>query len=214
MTGALVLDHVTLVVADGPAFGERLRAEHGLGWFPGGYLDHLGARSHNVPLTPPAYLEWLSVEDASVAAGNDTGRRLLDLRAAGGGVAAWTVLVPDIDAVARRVGVEVYDGTTRIETGPNAGVLRRWRTVTGPPHLPVFIWYEGFDARLERQRGAYESVGHTSAPGGYTRVEVGGDPRELAGWLGPHDLPVTFVDGPPGIVAAYVATARGEVRVP
>ena len=213
MTGP-VLDHVTLVAPDGAALGERLRSEHGLASFPGGYLDHLGVRSHNVPLAPPAYLEWLTVEDPAVAATTDTGRRVLAAHERGGGVVAWTLLVADIDAVGRRLGIDVYDGTTRIETGPNAGVLRRWRTVTGPPHLPIFIAYDGMAARLERLRGAYENVGHTSAPGGYARVEVGGDPRELAEWIGPHDLPLAFVDGPPGVVAACVATAWGDVRVP
>jgi hypothetical protein len=202
------LDHVTLVAAPGDDVGARLLAERGLGSFAGGYLDHLGARSHAVPLAPPHYLEWLVLDDPAVAAATPTGRQVLAAHDAGGGVLALTVLARDIDAVSARVGVPVYEGTTRIEA---TGTLRRWRTVTGPPHLPIFIAYDGAEARLERWRGAYAGVGHTCAPGGFTRIEAGGSAAELADWLGPHDLPIVVVDGPPGIRAAHVATANGTV---
>jgi hypothetical protein len=207
---AIDLDHVTFVAADGDAFGERLRSEHGLGWFAGGYLDHLGARSHNVPLRPPHYLEWLTVEDRDVAEQSDTGRTVLEAHDRGGGYVAWTVVARDLDAVAARLGITPYEGATRME---DTGLLRRWRTVAGPLRLPIFIEYEDPDARRERQRGAYEGIGHTCAPRGIARVEVGGDERELADWLGPHDLPVALVDGPPGVRAVYVDTAAGVVRI-
>jgi hypothetical protein len=204
----VIVDHVTYVAADATALAERLRAERGLGSFAGGYLDHLGARSVGVPLRPPQYAEWLVVDDPAVAARTDTGR--LVLAATDGEPIAWTVLAPDVDEVARRVGIAPYAGTTRMEA---TGVLRRWWTVTGPPHLPIFIAYDGMEAKLERQRAAYEGIGHTCAPGGYARIEVGGDPDELAAWLGPHAMPVAFVDGPPGIRAAYVETATGPRRL-
>lgn len=203
------LDHVTLVAAPGEDVAERLRAEHGLGSFAGGYLDHLGARSIAVPLRAPHYLEWLVLDDPARAAETPTGRRVLSVYEAGGGVIAWTVVARDLPAVAARLGMEPYEGTTRIEA---TGALRRWYTVTGADHLPVFIAYDDPVARRERWRGAYEAAGHTCAPGGVVRIEVGGDPAELDAWLGPHALPVAFVDGPPGIRAVHVETPDGPLR--
>ena len=195
---AVVVDHVTFVgephVPDG--FGAPR---------PSGYLAHLGARSHSLPLAPPAYLEWLVVDDPTVAARTETGRRVLATR----GIVAWTVRVNDIEAVSRRVGVPVFAGTTLIE---HTGVVRRWWTVTGSLDLPVFIAYDGPpEERVARWQAYYDDIGHACAPRGISRVEVGGDADELAAWLGPHDLPVAVVGGPPGILAVYVETATGVV---
>ena len=46
---------------------------------------------------------------------------------------------------------------------------------------------------------------------GITRVDVAGDPDRLREWLGDHDLPITFVEGPPGILAVAIGTDRGEI---
>lgn len=212
MTVVPIVDHVTLVTTDADALAARFRDEYGLASFQGGYLAHLGARSSAVPLRPPSYVEWLQVDDraAAPANGRDSGKRVLAMADAGGGLLSWTVLVPDIEAAAARTGVEVYAGETRVVSG----AIRKWYTVTGPPHLPILIAYDDPDGtRAARRQSAYDGVGHTSEPGGYRRIEVGGDAAELAEWLGPHDLPVAFVDGPPGIVAAHVETARGDVVV-
>lgn len=205
----MIVDHVTMVVTDDAATAARFRDDHGLGSRGGAYLDHLGASSTAVPLTPPQSVEWLAVTDPAVAAASPTGRLLLDTLARGGGLVAWTVLVDDIEAVARRTGIDVYAGATR---NTYTGTFRRWWTVTGAPHLPIFIAYEGPpEERAERWRQAYDLVGHTCAPGGFLRIEVGGDAEELAAWLGSHDLPVAFVAGPPGLRAVHVETARGTV---
>jgi hypothetical protein len=44
-------------------------------------------------------------------------------------------------------------------------------------------------------------------------LAVGGSRDELDEWLGPHDLPLRFVDGPPGIAAVRIATADGDVEL-
>ena len=207
----MIVDHVTMVVADDAATAARFRDDHGLGSRGGAYLDHLGVSSTAVPLAPPQSIEWLAVTDPAVAAESPTGRLLLDALAGGGGLVAWTVLVDDVEAVSRRTGIDVYAGATR---NTYTGTSRRWWTVTGAPHLPILIAYDGPpEERTERWRQAYDMVGHTCAPGGFTRVEVGGDPEELAAWLGPHDLPVAFVAGPPGLRAVHVETAHGTVVV-
>ena len=207
----LRLDHVTLAVADGEATAERLLRDAGLASFRGGRLPHLGARSWSSPLEPPSYVEWLQVDDPSVAAENASGRRILERLAAGDGLVAWTVRVDDVealDAEARRLGGAVFEGATVVASG----AVRRWWTVTGDLSLPVLIAYDDPDgSRLGRWREAYAGVGHARAPGGIVRIEVGNDRAELDAWLGPHDLPVAYVDGPPGILAAHVATSGGPL---
>lgn len=203
----MIVDHVTFVVASGEETAERFLAEYGLASFRGGYLPHLGARSWSVPIAPPQYVEWLEIEDPSIAAQIPTGRRALEWLERGGGLSAWSVLVDDIRAVSARVGIDVYDGSTTVASG----AVRGWHTVTRDLDLPVLIAYDGPEARLERWRKAYEGIGHTNMPGAFTRVEVGNDPAELEAWLGPHDLPVEYVDGPPGIVAVELDTANGPL---
>lgn len=202
------VDHVTFVVPDGEAFAAMLLSQHGLASFAGGYLPHLGARSFSSPVEPPSYVEWLQIDDPSIAAGSETGRRALSVLERGGGLAAWTVRVDDIEAASRRVGIDVFSGSTTVVSG----AVRRWWTVTRDLDLPVLIAYDDPDgSRLGRWQAAYEGIGHTCAPGGFTRIEVGGSREELDAWLGPHDLPVTFVDGPPGLRAVHLSTANGTV---
>ncbi|HEX8004777.1 MAG TPA: VOC family protein [Mycobacteriales bacterium] len=205
----MLVDHVTFVVLDGDETAARFRDEHGLASFAGGYLPHLGARSWGVPLAPPQYLEWLQIDDPSIAERIPTGRRALEWVARGGGLSAWSVMVDDVHAASTRVGIDVYAGSTTVA----GGAVRRWYTVTRDLDLPVLIAYEDQDARRERQRAAYEGIGHTCSPGGIAGVEVGNDPAELDAWLGPHDLPVTYVDAPPGIAAVTVETAAGPLRL-
>lgn len=67
--------------------------------------------------------------------------------------------------------------------------------------------------RTGRWRAIYERVGHSCAPGRFSELAVGGSRDELDEWLGPHDLPLRFVDGPPGIAAVRIATADGDVEL-
>ena len=59
----------------------------------------------------------------------------------------------------------------------------------------------------------YARVGHTCAPGGFTELTVGGSEDELGDWLGPHTLPLRVTGGAPGLRAARIATANGEVVI-
>ena len=59
----------------------------------------------------------------------------------------------------------------------------------------------------------YERVGHTSSPAGYSELTISGSEDEMRDWLGPHDLPLRFVDGRQGVREARIATANGEVVI-
>jgi hypothetical protein len=134
---------------------------------------------------------------------------VLACEASGFGLLAWAVRVENLEAVSRRVGIEIFDYT--IPHGD--GTLRGWRTVTGPPHLPFFIDYPNNGDRLGRWQAVFDRVGHTCEPRGFVELTIGGPERELFDWLGPHDLPLRFVDGRLGIREARIATAQGEIVI-
>ena len=174
------------------------------------YYPRAGTQHWNVPMPFPQYLEFMAIVNRSDAETGSFGPTTLAAEAAGGGLFAWAVLVDDLGAVAQRHGLVVDDYT--LEQGD--GTLRGWRTATGPAHLPFFIDYPNNGNRAERWQAMYERVGHTSRPKGVRRLTVEGSEMEMRDWLGPHDLPIDFVPGSRGLVAAEIDTAQGTVKVP
>jgi hypothetical protein len=207
--GGMVIDHVVMVVPDGDRAARELREHHGLGSEVGMYYERAGTRHYNVPLLPPQLLEVVVVENRDVAASTETGRRVLQAEADGRRVFAWSVLVDDLEAVAERLGIEIFDYTV-----PHGdGTLRGWRAVSGPAHLPFFIDYPQNGDRAARLQAMYDRVGHTSAPSAFASLTVGGSRHELDEWLGPHDLPLEHAGGAAGIHAAAIATTAGVVTI-
>ena len=140
---------------------------------------------------------------------SESGRRALACEAAGYGLFAWAVLADDLEAIARRHGIEIFDFTV-----PHGdGTLRGWRAVSGPSHLPFFIDYPNNGNRLQRWQSMYDRVGHTSAPGGFSELTISGSEAEVDEWLGPHALPLRFAPGSSGIVEARVATTYGDAVI-
>lgn len=168
----LLIDHVVLLVPDAAEAARTLR-ERGLGSERGAYHPFAGTRNHNVPLQPPAYLEFLTIESRSAAESSEAGRAVLACEAAGFGVFSWAVLVEDLEAASSRLGIHIVDHT--IPHGD--GTLRGWRTITGPPQLPVLIDYPNNGDRIGRWRAMYERVGHTCAPNGFSQVTISGSER-------------------------------------
>jgi catechol 2,3-dioxygenase-like lactoylglutathione lyase family enzyme len=206
----VVIDHVAMLVADAEEAGRGLRDRCGLGLERSAYLPLAGTWMHTVWLDPPQFLELHTIEDRVVAAGTESGRRVLACERDGGGLFAWAVLVDDLEAVSARLGVEILDYTT---PHPD-GTLRGWRAVSGPPHLPFFIDYPRNGDRAGRIRSRYAASGHLSAPTGFTGLTIGGSRAELDEWLGPNELPLDVVEGERrGIRAARIATAWGEISV-
>ena len=173
------------------------------------FYERAGTRHYTVPLRPPQYLEFLTIEDCEVAATTATGRRTLACEAAGFGLLGWSVLVDDLEACSKRLGIEVFDYTL-----PHGdGTLRGWRAVSGPPHLPSLIDYPNNGDRRGRLQAMYERVDHTSMPTVFSSLTIGGSEGEMREWLGPHDLPLRFVDGDEGIRDARIFTKDGEVVI-
>lgn len=205
----MVIDHVVMLVDDAQRATRELREQHGIGSERGMYFPLAGTRHHFVPLEPPQGLELLTIEDREAAASSNAGRSVLACEARGFGLFSWCVLVDDLEAVAARVGVEIFDYTL---PQPD-GTLRGWRSVSGSPNLPFFIDYPNNGDRPGRFRAAYERVGHASRPTAISELTISGSPAEHREWLGPHELPLRFVPGDLGVVEARIATGRGDVTL-
>jgi hypothetical protein len=206
---AVVIDHVVLLVSDADQAGRELRERRGLGFERGQYQPFAGTRNHMVPLRPPSYLEFLTIENRDTAAETEPGRRVLACEAAGFGLLAWAVLVDDLEAVSKRLGIPIHDYTIPHRDG----TLRGWRTVSGPAHLPFFIDYPNNGDRAGRLQAMYERVGHACSPIGFSALTISGSEKEMLDWLGPHDLPLRFVGGQDRILEARIATASGVVLI-
>jgi hypothetical protein len=122
---------------------------------------------------------------------------------------AWSILVGDLPAVSRRLGISIFDYTKEDDDGS----LRGWRSVSGPAYLPFFIEYAGADARMVRLQEVYQRVGHRCAPSVFSQLTISCSKSELAEWIGPHNLPLRSVSGSDGLVEARISTADGEVVV-
>lgn len=171
--------------------------------------ERAGTRHWFVPLEPPQGLEVLEIEDRDAALRGPDGQAVLACEARGFGLFSWCVLVDDLEGVADRLGITIFDYTL---PQPD-GTLRGWRTVSGPSHLPFFIDYPNNGDRAGRLRAMYERVGHTSAPTAFSMLAISGTPEEHREWLGPNDLPLRFVPGQRGILEARIATQRGDAVI-
>jgi hypothetical protein len=85
--------------------------------------------------------------------------------------------------------------------------------VTGPPRLPFFIDYPNNGDRIGRWQALYARVGHTCSPGGFSELTISGSEREMLDWLGPHRLPLRFIEGQQGICGVRIATAMADLVI-
>jgi hypothetical protein len=131
------------------------------------------------------------------------------LRGCGLRLFSWSVRVDDLEAVSERLGIEIFDYT--IPHGD--GTLRGWRSVTGPPHLPFFIDYPNNGDRVGRWQELYERVGHTCSPRGFSELTISGSESEMLDWLGPHRLPLRFIEGQRGICEVRIATDNSDLVI-
>jgi catechol 2,3-dioxygenase-like lactoylglutathione lyase family enzyme len=203
----LRLDHVVYAVRDLDETAARLRRELGLDSVPGGRHPGWGTGNRIVPLGDD-YIELIAVIDPDEAAGHPFGRAVLAAAEGGDRLFATSIATDDIEDVAARLGLEVQPG----ERARPDGTVLRWRSagVNDPSReawLPFFITW---DVPAELHPGRARS-GHGIRATGIAWVEVSGDADRLLEWLGGEELPIRVVDGPPGLRAAGLATAGGEL---
>jgi hypothetical protein len=209
MPDVLAIDHVVIVVGDLDAAAGRLFERHGLASVAGGRHAGQGTGNRIVPLGD-SYLELMAVVDRDEAAGSPLGswveRRLAEF---GDAPAALCLRSDDIEAVARRIE---HRSLPMSRTRPD-GVTLTWHLVAleaaMTEGLPFFIEWHVDDA----DHPGRAPVAHRCDPSGIEWVEVGGDERRLASWLGPHELPLRHVEDRPGPIRIAIAVADGVPMV-
>ena len=198
------LDHVIYGTRDLDETAARLERMHGLGFLAGG--RHPGGTVNSVaPLEPPQYLELLAVEEI----GDDTSRLVETMIEDGRALLGWGIVADDIEGVAARLGCDLEAGSITYPDGSTGS----WRYAgSNDPSLPFFVAYDDPDLRLSKWQERVREAGNDGF-GGFTFVEVGGDPEVMRAFLGDADLPVRFVSGRPGLHAVGIAGPVGEIVI-
>ena len=201
------VDHIIYAVDDLEAAGRQLYEESGLASIEGGRHPAWGTANRIVPLGT-AYLELITVVDRDVAAFSDFGRPVMDAIAAGRHLVGWVVATDDLDAISRRLGLDVSRGARTRPDGIRlswqlAGVARALTTGA----LPIFIEWGG-SADLHPGKAQAD---HRLVPTGIAWIEVAGDEHALRSWLGDFDFELRFVNGAPGLSAVAIGTGAHEI---
>ncbi|MBV9121540.1 MAG: VOC family protein, partial [Chloroflexi bacterium] len=128
----------------------------------------------------------------------------------------WTIRMDSLDelrAVSERLKLPVVDFPPHVVRLRPDGYSLELHAVADtaevwPKGLPNFIFWDNMAEHPGRA-----TVDHRVRPGAITWMETGGNEAELREWIGPDidRMPLRFVPGTPGLHAAAVATAAGEV---
>jgi Glyoxalase-like domain len=205
----LRIDHVVYAVRDLDEAARRFRRDHGLDSTPGGRHPGWGTANRIVPLGDD-YIEIIAVVDDGVASRTSFGRSVLERTEHGDGWLAICAATDDLDAVARRLGLDVTGG---VRERPDGSELR-WRSAgledpRREPFMPFFIAWEGpADAHPARVR-----AGHGVRVRGVARIDVGGDGDALRSWLGGEELPIRVSNGSRGILSVALVTHDAELAI-
>jgi Glyoxalase-like domain len=184
------IDHVIFAAADLDAAAALIEAEHGLRAAGGGRHDGMGTHNRIVPLGR-GYLELLAIAVPEEAAGSELGRAVTArIERTGEGPMGWAVAVDDVESVARLLRLPVTTISRHGLTARLTGVAE----AMAEPYLPFFI---------ERDPGIPDP-GAAGDAGGIEWIEVTGDVRKLADWLGGADLPMRVAEGEPAVLAVGV----------
>lgn len=210
------LDHLSY--AAGPdgleSTARRLGALLGEDFVDGGIHPGFGTRNRVLPLAGGTYLEVVSVLDHPASDKVPFGQLVRERSAVGGGWIGWVVSVDDITAVELRLGRPSVLGNRHRPDGFDL----QWRQIgvqglQADPQLPFVVQWD-VDAANHPSAGASGAVGLTA-------LEIAGDARRVADWLGEQavaaleDLEVHWraPSGTPGLLAAHFSTLCGQVRI-
>ena len=205
----LRIDHVIYAVDDLDSAGALLFEREGLASVPGGRHEGWGTANRIVPLGE-SYLELITDVDPDEAEQSEFGRAVRRALTEDHPLVGWVVATDDIDAVAKRLDLQVEEKSREASDGSTlswqlAGLERAMKTGA----LPFFVQW---DMPPERHPGAVE-VRHEADLRGIAWVEVTTDePDELREWLGDaDDLPLRITEGEPALAAAAIETGGGEI---
>jgi len=155
-----------------------------------------------------AYLELVAVVDSDEASTSDFGRAVSAAIATSRHLVGWVVATDDLEAVAKRLGLEVSRGSrTRPDGATLSWQLAGLASALETGALPLFIEWGGAN---ELHPGKTQ-VDHRLIPRGIAWVEVAANEQSLRSWLGDFDFDLRIVDGPPRLSAVSIRTDADEV---
>lgn len=199
------IDHVLYGVRDLDEAAEWFRDSFGLHSVGGGAHPGWGTANAVLPTGHGQYVELIGVVDPS--SDHPLARVLTALVSAGDRPVAVCLRPDDLDATARRLDLEITEGT---RTNPG-GVTLRWRmaglqAAFGPDRLPFFIEWPGRGCNPE-----VDDIGDRGGSG-IAWVELGGDSGRLLDWVGEDAAAISVVDADPG-VARFAIRRDDETTV-
>lgn len=186
------IDHVLYGVRDLDEAASWFEETFGLRAVGGGSHPGWGTANAVLPAGHGQYVELIGVVDPS--SGHALARAITELVSDGDRPFAVCLRPDDLDTTARRLDLDVTDGT---RTNPD-GVRLSWRmagleAALSPPRLPFFIEWPGRGGNPELD-AITEPVGR-----GIAWAELGGDPDGLRRWVGDDAATISAVGGDAGV---------------
>jgi hypothetical protein len=196
---------VFVAVTDLAAAAQEIEARHGLSSMQGGRHAGWGTANRIVPLGE-TYLELIAVVDPAEAADSAFGSWVAAGATPAGRPLGWAVRTDDLDEVAGRLGLAVEAKSRKDASGQTL----RWRMAgieeaAAEPSLPIYVeWGEGmpFPGRAP--------VTHPAGGVEIASLELEGDRKRLADWLGSDRLSITVREGAPAVAGVILSGASGE----
>ena len=212
------LDHVSYVTSHDQLADtvQRLGARLGSTFVDGGVHPRFGTRNFTLPLQNGRYLEVVCPLDHPATDASPFGKAVSRRAAEGGGWLTWVLAADDLTDIEKKLGRDAVEGHRK---KPDGGDLS-WKQIgiielLENRQLPFFIKWLTLD--------------HPSTDGKpvskITKLEIAGDKNALTNWVGSDlqkvigsDIEVVWVDpaandGEEGIVAVYLQTPTGEIRL-
>jgi hypothetical protein len=196
---------VLLAVTDLAAAARTIEERHGLASVEGGRHPGWGTANRIIPLDE-TYLELIAVVDPAEAADSAFGSWVAAGATPAGRPLGWAVRTDDLDEVAGRLGLAVEAKSRKDASGQTL----RWRMAgieeaAAEPSLPIYVeWGEGmpFPGRAP--------VTHPAGGVEIASLELEGDRKRLADWLGSDRLSITVREGAPAVAGVILSGASGE----
>jgi hypothetical protein len=195
---------------------QRLGSRLGSTFIDGGIYPRFSTRNFTLPLQNGHYLEVVCPLDHPSSDSTPFGKAVSQRAVEGGGWLTWIVAVDDVSKIEKRLGRAAVDGH---RTKPDGKDLA-WKQIgvletLEDKQCPFFIECLSLDHPSTNGKAIAKIV----------KVEIAGDESRIEEWLGSElcaaigsDVEVEWVpaaasDGESGIVAVYVMTPSGVVRL-
>jgi len=212
------LDHLSYVTSHEQLADtvQRLGARLGSTFVDGGVHPRFGTRNFTLPLQNGRYLEVVCPLDHPATDSSPFGKAVSRRAAEGGGWLTWVLATDDLSDIEKKIGRDAVEGHRK---KPDGGELT-WKQIgiielLENRQLPFFI--------------KWLTLNHPSTDGKavskISKIEIAGDKKSLTDWVGDDlqkvigsDIEIVWVDpskndGQEGIVAVYVQTPSGEIRL-